>query len=136
MSSQRKRSEKRKCTNLSSGAKLELIKKLESGVSVARVCDEYGVKKQTISDIRRSKEKLQAFALKFDVDPSKDKKDVHSRKHMKVARNKDLEEAVYKCYVQQCSVSVNMRGVVILDAAVKLAAHMGIPFHGNTSWLW
>ncbi|KAG7169933.1 hypothetical protein Hamer_G019750 [Homarus americanus] len=29
-------------------SKLELIKKLESGVSVARVCDEYGVKKQTV----------------------------------------------------------------------------------------
>ena len=31
----------------------ERIKKLESGVSVARVCDEYGIKKQTVSDIRR-----------------------------------------------------------------------------------
>ena len=66
--------EKRKRTNLSIGAKLELIKKLESGVSVARVCDEYGIKKQTVSDICRSKEKLQAYAVKFNVDSNKDKK--------------------------------------------------------------
>ena len=45
MSSQHKGSAKRKRTSLSIGAKLELIKKLELGVSVARVCDEYGVKK-------------------------------------------------------------------------------------------
>ena len=43
MLSQHKVSEKRKCTNLSIGAKLELHKKLESGVSKARVCEEYGV---------------------------------------------------------------------------------------------
>ena len=48
--------EKGKCVDLSVGEKLELIKKLESGVSVIRVCDEYGVKKQTVSDIRLSKD--------------------------------------------------------------------------------
>ena len=48
MSSQRKGGGKRKRTNLSTGAKLELVKKLESGVSVARVCDKYGIKKQTV----------------------------------------------------------------------------------------
>ena len=41
MSSQRKGGEERKRTNLSIGAKLELIKKLESGVSVSRVCEEW-----------------------------------------------------------------------------------------------
>ena len=41
--------------NLSIGAKLELIKNLESEVLVARVCDEYGVKKQTVSNILKSK---------------------------------------------------------------------------------
>ena len=137
MTSKHKESEKRKRTNLSIGAKLELIKKMESGVSVARVCDEYGVKKQTVSDIRRSKEKVQAFVVKFDADPSKDKKGVvHKCKHMKVSQNRDLEEAVYKWYVQQQSVSVNERGVDIVDATKKSAAHMGIIFQGNTGWLW
>lgn len=34
---------------------LELTEKLESGVSVARVCEEYGAKKQTASDIRKTR---------------------------------------------------------------------------------
>ena len=137
MTSKRKESEKRKRTNLSIAAKLELIEKLESGVSVARVCDEYGVKKQTVSDIRRSKEKLQAFAVNFDVDPSTDRKGVvHGRKHMKVSQSRDLEGAVYKWYMQQRAVNVNVRGVEIVEAAKKLAEHMGVTFQGSAGWLW
>ena len=52
MADQGRRGEKRKCTNLTISAKLELLKKLDSGYSVAKVCEEYGVKKQTVSDIR------------------------------------------------------------------------------------
>ena len=52
---------------------LELLKKLSSGYSVAKVCEEYGMKKQTLSDIRKAREKLQAFAVKFDVNVNKDK---------------------------------------------------------------
>ena len=46
--------EKIKRVNLGIDEKLDLIMKLVSGISVVRVCDEYGVKKQTVSDIRRS----------------------------------------------------------------------------------
>ncbi|KAG7172206.1 Tigger transposable element-derived protein 1-like 132, partial [Homarus americanus] len=52
---------KRKYVTLSVNQKLELIRKLEAGASVARVCDEFGVKKQTVSDIRKAKDKLIAF---------------------------------------------------------------------------
>ncbi|CAM1324768.1 Uncharacterised protein r2_g3362 [Pycnogonum litorale] len=106
-----KTSEKRKRVNLSIGDKLELIKKLESGVSVARVCEIYGVKKQTVSDIRKAKDKLRKYAVKFNVDSSKDKKGViHVRRHIKDPQSKELEEAVFKWYVQQRSVKVNVRG--------------------------
>ena len=86
---------------------------------------------------RRSKEKLLVFAVKFDVDSNKGKKGVvHTRKHMRVAESKDLEDAVYKWYVQEHSVVVNVRGVDILDATVKLDAHMGIHYSGSAGWLW
>ena len=58
MASKQKESGKIKRVDQSIGEKLELMKKVESGVSVVRVCDEYEVKKQTISDIRRSKDRL------------------------------------------------------------------------------
>ena len=75
--------------------------------------------------------------MKFDVDSNKDRKGVvHSLKTMRVAKSRELEDAVYKWYVQERSVGVNVRGVDILDAAVKLAAHMGISFSGSVGWLW
>ena len=49
MASKQKESRHRNGVNLIIGEKLELIKKLESGVSVVRVCDEYGVIKQTVA---------------------------------------------------------------------------------------
>lgn len=56
---------KRKRVSLSVNQKLELIKKLEAGATVAHVCEEYGVKKQTVSDIRKAKDKLTVFSLTF-----------------------------------------------------------------------
>ncbi|KAK4291507.1 hypothetical protein Pmani_035668 [Petrolisthes manimaculis] len=95
--------EKRKRVNLSIGDKLELINKLEAGVSVARVCEIYGVKKQTVSDIRKAKDKLKEYAVKFDFDSAKDMKGViHARSHMRKPQSETLEEAVFKCSNIQC----------------------------------
>jgi hypothetical protein len=86
---------KRKRTTLSITQNLELIDKLESGVSVPRVRKLYGVKKQTVSDICRNKEKLIQFLLKYGLDTSsKGGFMVSYSKHVKSAQNKNLEEAV------------------------------------------
>ena len=59
------------------------------GVSVIRVCDEHRVKKQTVSDIRRSNGKLISYVMIFDVTPNKDRKGaVHKGKHMKVPKSR------------------------------------------------
>ena len=88
MASRQKERGKRKRAYLDIGEKLELIKKLVLGDSVVRVCDEYGVKKQTVSDIWRSKDELTSYAMKFDLVPSKDIKVAdHKRKHMKVPKS-------------------------------------------------
>ena len=93
------RREKRKRTNLTISAKLELLKKLDSGCSVAKVCEEYGIKKQTVRDICKARRKLEAFAVTFDVSATKDRRGiVHKPKHMKVCSSKDLEEAEFKWY--------------------------------------
>ena len=75
--------------------------------------------------------------VKFDVSATKDRSGiVHKRKHMKVCSSKDLEEAVFKWYTQERSIKVNVRGTDLVDAAFKLAKHMGIEFSGSTGWLW
>ena len=84
----------------------------------------YGAKKQTVSGIQRFRYKVTSYVMKFDVAPSKDRKGaVHKRKHMKVPKSRELEEAVCKWYMQQCTVSVNVRGLEIADAANILAGH-------------
>lgn len=92
---------------------------------MTRVCEEYGGG----GDKCRSKEKVQAFAVKFDADPTKDKKSV-VHKHMKLCQSRDLEEAVDIWYAQQKS--VNVLGDEILDAANKLAESLGITFKSST----
>ena len=124
-----------KPVHLSVIQKLELIRKLESGKSVAEVCVEYGVKKQTVSDIKRAKEKLQGYAMKFLVSGSV--QGDPGRKHMKRAKRVDLDAAVYKWYCQERACGVEVRGVELAASATKLAGQLGIAdFQGSDGWLW
>jgi transposase len=130
---------KRKRVTLSITQKLQLIDILERGVSVAHVCELYGVKKQTVSDIRKNKEKLTQFLLKYDLNKSSRSGfgfTARDRKHVKSAQNENLEEAVYKWFVQQRSSGVVVRSVELRAAAEKLSEHMGIAFRASDGWLW
>ncbi|KAG7159730.1 Tigger transposable element-derived protein 7-like 2, partial [Homarus americanus] len=120
---------KRKYVTLSVNQKLELIRKLEAGALVSRVCDDL--------DIRKAKDKLIAFSLKYNVDATSKSSSVGARKCMRVAKDTNLEEAVTKWFVQQRSCGNVVRGVEIQAAAVKLASHMGIEnFEASDGWLW
>ena len=89
------------------------------------------MKRETVSNIRRSNDTLTSYAMKFYVAPSKDRK----AKHMKVPKSRELEETDYKWYVQRRS--VNVHGLEIADAANKLARHMAIEsFKASDGWLW
>ena len=60
--------ERRKIVNFSVARQLDLLKKLESAMSVAIVCEEYGMKKQTVSDIKKAKPKLESFTMECSVE--------------------------------------------------------------------
>ena len=48
----------------------------------------FGVKRQTVSDIRRSKDKVTSYEMKFGMALCKDRKvAVHKQKHMKVLKS-------------------------------------------------
>lgn len=128
--------EKRKRVNLSVKQKLELIEKLESGWSVARVCEEYGVKKQTVSDIRKAKEKLRKFVLMCDVDSTGSGAEIGARKHMKMSQEASLEEAVLRWYVEQRSGGAKVRRVDLKAAANAIAADMKLNFKASDGWIW
>ncbi|MPC66217.1 Tigger transposable element-derived protein 7 [Portunus trituberculatus] len=86
-------------------AKLKLIRKLEKGTSVAKLCEEYGVAQYCVN-----------------ATASKSGKGL-PRKHMKTARETGLDAAVLKWYVQERSVGINVHGVEIMSAANRLV-HM------------
>ena len=122
----------RKPVHLTVGQKLELLEKLESGKTVAQMCQEYGVKKQTVSDFKKQKAKLQAYAVKFGGV----KGDI-GRKHMRQCKLADIDAAVYKWYVQQRSCGVAVRGIELAESGTKLAAHLGHEnLKGSDGWLW
>ncbi|XP_063226872.1 tigger transposable element-derived protein 7-like [Bacillus rossius redtenbacheri] len=98
---------------------------------MASLCVEFGIAKQTVSDTKKQKEKLKAFAVKCDAEET-----VASRKRLKFPGDTNLEEAVHRWYVQQRSSGVAIRGVELQAAADKLAKHMNIQFKASDGWLW
>ena len=123
-----------KLVSLSVNKKLELVNKLEGGASVKSVCEEHGVKKQTMSGIRKNKDKLLAFSVKYNVIKGREGSSLGGRKRMRVSK---YEEAVTIWFVQQRSCGVKVRGIAIQNAAQKLARHMGITdFTASDRWLW
>ena len=73
--------------NLNVTQKLELIRKLENEKIVAQICDDYGIKKQTVSDIRKVKDKLRNNAANFCVDVLASKAKDGWWKHLKMGKD-------------------------------------------------
>lgn len=122
-----------KSEHLTVSLKLELLSKLDSGKTVAQMCKEYGVKKQTLSDFKRQRVKLEAYAAKFG---GREKNDV-GRKHMKKCQIAYVDAAVYKWYVQQHSCGAVVCGAELAASAHKIVIHMGLKdFKAGDGWLW
>ena len=82
--------QKRKRKVLSIDTKLALLESLSKGVSQAKLAEQYGVGKSTISDIKRSEQKVKEYASTLDSQGVST-----SRKVMRLAKEDKLEEALY-----------------------------------------
>ena len=97
MSSNISKSVKRKRVNLSVVKKLELIKDIEKGATVKSVCEKYRVKRQTVSDIRKNKEKLEKYAASYCIDAASSKNGkIGNKTDMKTGNKESLAAAVIK----------------------------------------
>ncbi|KAK3859157.1 hypothetical protein Pcinc_034702 [Petrolisthes cinctipes] len=113
---------KKKRVTLCVQQKLEVVRKLEKGISVVRITEEYGISKQSVSDIKKAKDKLKHYSASFCVDAVSSKSGkVKPRKYMRTGSNSQLDSAVMKWFVQMKSNGHLVRGVEILAAAKKLA---------------
>ena len=88
---------KRKRKVLSIEQKLEICRRLRGGaISITALSKELDIGKSTISDIKKSEEKLTAFATKMDSVEGSLK-----RKTMKMASDSKLDDAMYLWFAQK-----------------------------------
>ena len=126
-----KPSEKAKRKTLSMGEKLKVIELYEKGATRALLMNQFDLKKSTLSDILRSRDRIREIVNKIEGGKSEDV--FRSRK----LHHEGLDVAVYKWYVQQRAEGLPVRGLDIQNAAQRLANHLGIEnFKCSDGWLW
>ena len=97
---------KRKRVVLSLADKLKIIEQLDKGVTGKKLSEIYGVGQATICDIKNRKSTLLNFVSVLENEDGSS-----SRKTMKTATNKNLEDAVFKWFLQQRSMGNPISGL-------------------------
>lgn len=122
---------KRKRVVLSLADKLKIIEQSNKGVTGKQLAEMYGVGQATISDIKRSKPTLLNFVSVLENEDGSS-----LRKSMKAATNKDLEDAVFKWFLQQRSMGNPISGPILCEKAKILAVKLGCSsFKASNGWL-
>lgn len=122
---------KRKRVVLSLADKLKIIEQLDKGVTGKKLSEIYGVGQATISDIKNSKSTLLNFVSVLENEDGSS-----SRKTMKTATNKNLEDAVFKWFLQQRSMGNPISGPILCEKAKILAEKLGYSsFKASNGWL-
>ena len=135
---------KRKRVVLSLEKKLEVIEYLSKGFTQSEAARNFGVARSTVSDIKKSEEKLREFCTTMD-DLSMPTK---SRKVMRQANDNALDEALYLWFVQQRSLGAPVSGPILCEKALQLNAKIHTQedstsssaadnnFKASKGWLW
>ncbi|XP_047415571.1 small integral membrane protein 8 isoform X1 [Sciurus carolinensis] len=123
---------KRKHLCLSIAQKVKLLEKLDSGISVKRLTEEYGVGMTTIYDLKKQKDKLLKFYAESD-----EPKLMKNRKTLHKAKNEDLDRVLKEWIRQRRNEHMPLNGMLIMKQA-KIY-HDELKIQGNceysTGWL-
>ncbi|GFV35504.1 jerky protein homolog-like [Trichonephila clavipes] len=111
---------KRKRNVLNIETKLEILKCLVKGESVASLAQFYNVGKSTVSDIKKSRETILNFALKLDSEDGWKK-----RKTMREANDVVLDRALYLWFSQRRSKEDPTSGPLLCEKALELNEKLG-----------
>lgn len=117
---------------LSMAEKLKVIEAHEKGVSRTQLMAQYDLKRSTLHDILKGKERVREVMKK--IEGGRKGRDVYrSRKF----EHENLDDAVYKQYMQERAKGLPVRSVDIKRAAQRLSTHLGISnFKCSDGWLW
>ncbi|GBO38310.1 Jerky [Araneus ventricosus] len=123
---------KRKHVTLSIKDKVNLIKKLESGTAVAKLCEEYGLGKSTIYDIKKQKKELFEFFADSDTPMA-----MGERKIIRHAKNDDHDRVMIEWVRQRRSEGVPLSGPLLMEQAKIFHRSMNLTtdYSYTTGWL-
>ena len=123
---------KRKYKILSVVDKLRVIEAHESGISRVQLMAQYDLKKTTLHDILKNKERTRKVMK--TVESGKMGKNIYRARKL---QHDNLDDTVYNWYTQKRAEDVSIRGIDIQHAAQRLATHLGIQdFKCSAGWLW
>ena len=96
--------QKRKRKVLSIDTKLAILESLSKGVNHAKLSEQYGVGKSTISDIKKSEQKVKEYASTRETAIGVST----SKKVMQLAKEDKLEAALYQWFIQKKKARVQL----------------------------
>lgn len=122
----------RKRNVLTMEKKIEILAKLDKGETSVSLARSYNIGKATVTDIKKNRDAILAFALKIESGDG-----VKKRKVMKRAKNQDLEKAMEMWFIQKMSSNEPISGALICEKALEMNEKLGGPddFKASTGWL-
>lgn len=122
---------KRKHQSLSIQEKVEMLKELDLGISVRKLCDTYGIGSSTVYDIKKQKEKIMKF-----YEASESKKQMSIRKTMKDGKSTEHDRMMMKWFRKRRSDGLDLTGNMIKDQAKLLHKELELDHKCDYSEGW
>ncbi|XP_043473719.1 tigger transposable element-derived protein 4-like [Leptopilina heterotoma] len=120
---------KQKRVNLSNEKKLEVIKKLQSGVSHQAIMKEYGISSSQCYQLPNNVTKI--------LEVIKDNSIFKTRKNMRACKNADLDSAVFMWFQQMRSRGEPVNGPALQEKALIFNEKLNnsTTFKASSGWL-
>lgn len=115
-----KMAEKHKRVVLGLEKKIEIVKSLRKGEITTGIALNYGVGRTTVNDIKCNAEKIELHVWKMLSTDG----DVKNRKTMKPAKYEQLDEAVYRWFIQAFSQGIPLSGSIIVTRAIEIIKNL------------
>lgn len=113
--------------------KLEIIKRLKKGETATSIALDYDVGRTTSNDIKRDSDKIENHVSKMQSTDG----DVQTRKTMKAAKYKQLDNAMYQWFIQARSQGIPLSGPIIMAKAVVMNKKLNADpnFKASVGWI-
>lgn len=126
-----RRKQKKNRLPLSTAQKIELLQKLDSGVSVMRLTVEYSVGTTTIYDLKRQRDRLLEFYAE-----NNDRRLMRSTENPPKAKNEDLDRVLIEWVHQQKRERVPLTNSTLIKQARKYHEELNLQGESEYSEDW